>query len=326
MPSAIDLLNKITKKKRSQADVLKYLSSRDRKLHDRLKSCASYLLLRDYYELGETKVRNANFCKRFQICPACAVRRGARLAQAGLEKVQLVMAENRDLRPLMVTLTVPNTKNLCDGLEGLKSGFTAMMTARRKSLHNPVKNLPIEFCKVQGGIKSIEATHKGKGWHPHMHMFVLADDWIDRIALSKECVRFGLGKIVDVRLVKPKELDPQELTDDEAETLTAAELEERALISGLLETLKYPTKFSELSPAKRYEFYLGTKKTRLTDCFGNLRGVKIGDIDQDDLYADESYIDWVARWYHHKQGFRLWKANAWDDADEAAEEVVPEVD
>ena len=303
MQSAFDLLNKITKKKRSQAELLEYLQPINPKLHDKLKGCASYLLIREWIESGETRLRNANFCKRFQLCPACAVRRGAKLAENALPKITHLMAENSDLTPVMITLTVPNTKNLSDGLERLKMAFSAMMASRRKCLSNPDRNTPIEFCKVQGGIRSMEATHKGKGWHPHLHIFALISDWIDRVELSKEFQRFGGGKIVDVRKVKEGE---------------------NGLVSGLLEVLKYPTKFSDLTPEKRYEFWLGANSTRLTDCFGNMRGLKIGDIDQDDLNLEGAYRDWVARWYHSRQGYRLWKANAWDDANEEQEEPVPE--
>ena len=315
MQSTFELLNKITKKKRSQAEVLKYLQKHDKKLHDKIKGCASYLLIREFIESGETRIRNANFCKRFQICPACAVRRGAKLAEAGLEKVQHVMASESPLTPVMITLGVPNSKNVEEGLGQLKGALSAMMAKRRKAIAGNRGHNPIEFCKVQGGIKSMEVTNKGKGWHPHVHIFALINDWIDREKLRDEFVSFGGGKIVDVRTITAKETR-EDQTDEEAK--------EQALISGLLEVLKYPTKFGDLTPKQRHEFYVGARSTRLTDCFGNLRGVKIGDIDNDDIELEGAFRDWVARWYHRQQGFRLYPANAWDDPEEDKEVPIPE--
>lgn len=305
MAGTLDLLNKITEKKRSQAEVLRYLRTVDEKLHHRLRSCASYLLIREWVETGETRLRNANFCKRHQICPACAVRRGARLAENALPRIQSVMAENSHLTPVHVTLTIPNSKNVSEGVERLKMAWKGMIDKRRKALAGTRGHNPIEWCKVEGGIRSVEVTNKGKGWHPHIHALVLVNSFLDREALSREFVAFGGGKIVWANKVGSTEQE---------------------LVPALLEVLKYPTKFGDLTPAQRYEFYQGTRKSRLTDSFGNLRGVKIGDIDQDDLDLDGAYRDWVARWYHQAQKYRLWRADAWDDTDEAQEEVIPEVD
>ena len=36
-----------------------------------------------------------------------------------------------------------------------------------------------EFSKIDGCVYSYEITNKGNGWHPHIHMVALVDDWID---------------------------------------------------------------------------------------------------------------------------------------------------
>lgn len=278
-----------------------YLKTHDKKLHHRVKSCASYLLLREWLESGDTKILNANFCKRHQICPSCAVRRGARMAESALPKIQAAIASESNLKPLHVTLTLKNTRKLEEGFTGLKTAWSLMIAHRRKALSNPKKNTPIEWCKVHGGIRSVEVTNKGKGWHPHMHCLVLVDEYLDLKKLSKEFEGFGGGKIVWANKIGSTEQE---------------------LVPALLEVLKYPTKFSELSPKQRLEFYNVSRKSRLTDSFGCLRGIKIGDIDQDDMEGlDGPYRDWVARWYHRKQGYRLFPADAWEDPEGEGIEV-----
>jgi len=294
MSTAIDLLNKITKKKRSQVEVLDYLLKHDPKLHYRVKSCASFLLLREWIESGETKILNANFCKRHQICPSCAVRRGARMAEAALDRILYLMALDSNLKALHVTLTLPNTKSLEEGLMDLKTAWSLMIAHRRKALSKSGRHQKIEWCKVQGGIRSVEVTNKGKGWHPHMHCLVLVEEYLDLKKLSKEFQSFGGGKIVWANKIGSTEQE---------------------LVPALLEVLKYPTKFSELSPKQRLEFYNVSRKTRLTDSFGILRGIKLGDIDQDDMEGfTGAYRDWIARWYHRKQGYSLYPADTWGDS------------
>lgn len=292
MPSPFDLLNKITKKKRSQTELLQYLREHDLNLHDKLRSCASYLLIREWIQTSETRLRSANFCKRYQVCPSCAVRRGAKLAESALPKILSVLAENPHLAPVHVTLTLPNTKDLNTGFDALRAAWTQMVTLRRKGLSSSSRHDPIEWCKVHGGIRSIEVTNKGNGWHPHIHCLVLVDSFFDLKKLSKEFHSFGGGSIV---------------------WATKVSSSENALVPALLEVLKYPTKFSSLSPEKLYHFYKVVRKSRLTDTFGNLRGVHLGDIDQDDLDLPGPYRDWVARWYNRAQRYRMYPADAWDD-------------
>ena len=85
----------------------------------------------------------------------------------------------------------------------LISNFKAMQNARRKWLvrgtgHN-------ELCKAHGIVYAVEITNRGRGWHPHIHMVALVDEWIDRKKLSQQWEAITVdSKIVDVRLKPSK--------------------------------------------------------------------------------------------------------------------------
>jgi hypothetical protein len=293
MSNLPDLLNGITKHKRSQAELLRYLKPVDLQLHDKLRWCGSWLLIREFIESGETRLRNANFCKRGTICPACAVRRGAKLTQAALPKIQSVISERPELKLIHVTLTVENNDSLVDGLAQIKEAWTRMVAHRRKALSGSQRHSSIEWNKVEGGVRSFEVTNKGKGWHPHIHVLAICSDWIDREKLSQEFERFGGGKIV---------------------WATKVGSEEQELIPALLEVLKYPTKFGDLTSEQRYHFYYASRSSRMTDTFGCLRGIKIGDLDQDDMEGlDGEYVDWIAKWIYSSERFYVIKSDEEDE-------------
>lgn len=90
-------------------------------------------------------------CKQ-RWCPVCAVkislRRIARFEEAS----------RRCQWPLMLTLTMKNTKSAQDAATTIIPAFTKF---RRTVFWK--KN-------VKGGVASYEVTNKGRGWHPHLHI------------------------------------------------------------------------------------------------------------------------------------------------------------
>ena len=59
----------------------------------------------------------------------------------------------------------------------LMSNFKTMQKARRIGL---IVVLVIMSCvKAHGIVYAVEITNRGRGWHPHIHMVALVDDWID---------------------------------------------------------------------------------------------------------------------------------------------------
>lgn len=91
-------------------------------------------------------------------CPACApavtARRMARW-QVPISKIQW---------PLFVTLTIPNSEDP-QSLRDLRKHWSKFR--RRK----------IIASRVKGGVATFEVTHKGRGWHPHLHA-VMDCEWL----------------------------------------------------------------------------------------------------------------------------------------------------
>ena len=152
------------------------------------------------------------------------------------------------------------------------SNFKAMQMARRKWLvrgtgHN-------ELCKAHGIVYAVEIT-KGNGWHPHIHMVALVDDWIDRKKLSQQWEAItGDSKIVDVRRLKPS----KGTKDDYSEAF--------------VEVFKYACKFSDMS---FLDIWLAHETLspdgrlkRIQGSIGLFRGVKVPEKLTDDDLDDNS--------------------------------------
>lgn len=250
----------------------------------RLRGCGDYLLFRDYFTVDKVRLHAASFCKQHLLCPLCAIRRGAKMLQAYLERFQAVTAANPRLRPFLVTLTVKNGDDLAERVEHLRRAYRVMSEQRR----NAAKGLraPVEFSKSFGGFHSIEVTNEGKGWHPHMHMVWLCESDPDMFELRREWEEItGDSFMCDV---KPFEGDP---------------------VSAFMEVCKYALKFSGLSVEQNWEAYKVLKGQRLVDCHGLFRGVEIPDSLLDAPLDDLPYIELLYR-FAFGSGYSLVRASA----------------
>jgi hypothetical protein len=285
MENASDVLNRLTKAKRSQSELLPYVLEKDPVTGQKIKWCGSWLHFREWQNTGDTRLLNANFCKRHLLCKACAVRRAAKMNAAYLPKIEQVMKEMPKLIPAMITLTLRNGDDLTERKLLLQDAIKSMYAAARKAANDPVKNLPIEWNKVHGALNAIEVTMGKGGWHVHCHAFVLLTDYIDREKLSEEWARFTDGSfIVDVR--KCHEGDAKK---------------------GLIEVLKYSCKFSSMTVEQVWEmhsvFYSGT---RLINPMGCLRGVLVGPLESDDIEDQTGpYRDFIAIWLQSEAKFKI---------------------
>jgi len=281
---ASDVLNRITKAKRGQVETLRYVLEHDEQLGQKIRFCGSWLHFREWIESGESRVVNANFCKRTLICRACAIRRAGKLVDGYSTKVEQVQKELPDLKPVVMTLTVKNGPDLDERFTHLAESWTSMIAAARKAKSSPAKNLPIEWNKVAGSVRACEVTKAKNGeWHPHMHVFGLLSDYIDHEKLVEEWNRFtGDSFIVGITACK------------------------NGVLPGLIETLKYSTKFSDLEPADVLHVHRILKSKRLVDPSGVLRGVNVGDLDEDDLQGlTGPYRDYIARWMESQMSYDI---------------------
>lgn len=239
---------------------------------EKLASCANYLLFRHYYTVDKVRLHAASFCKKHLLCPICAIRRGAKMLKAYLDRYQAVIADHPHLRPYLVTVTVKNGPDLAERLNHLRGAMRRMSQARRDHLKAPSKNRYVEFARSMGGFHSIEATNKGKGWHPHGHMIWLCGSEPDQKALSAEWHAWtGDSFIVDVRPLH----DP---------------------VEGFLEVCKYALKFSDLSEADNWHAYEVMSGQRLIDSHGLMRGVEIPESLLDEPLDGLPYVDLLYRY------------------------------
>jgi hypothetical protein len=200
------------------------------------------------------------------------------------EKVSAVTASQPDLIPAMITLTVKNGDDLAERLKHLKESWKLMIAAARKGKSKSGRNALVEWNKVLGSIRAIEVTRKPTGWHPHIHVFALLSSYIDQPALSAEWHRItGDSFVVGVTKCKG------------------------GIVPGLIETLKYCSKLTELSPADIIHVWRTAKGSRFTDPQGILRGVPEPEIRQDDdAGLAGPYRDFFAFWGASKAGYDLW--------------------
>lgn len=87
-------------------------------------------------------------------CPVCA----PRITAARLHRLSRIAP--RIQWPLFVTLTKRNTRDGADCIRHLKDQFRAF------------RRTDFWADRVKGGVVSFEVTHRGRGWHPHLHALV----------------------------------------------------------------------------------------------------------------------------------------------------------
>lgn len=242
------------------------------KIGVRLKHCGEYLLFRDYYTVGKVRLHAARFCKNHLLCPLCAIRRGAKMVKAYLDKLQVIKAENPNLKAYLVTLTVKNGPDLLERFEHLYRSLAKLHKARtRERQFN-------ESCKAVGAVWSYEfkrGANSGE-WHPHVHAVWLCEEEPDDRQLSKEWKAItGDSFIVDVT--------PFHNQED--------------VVSGFLEVFKYAVKFSDLPMADNWHGYQVLSRKRLIASFGAFRGVEIPENLTDEPLDELPYIEHLYRYF-----------------------------
>ena len=240
-----------------------------------LRGCGSQLLFKHYYTQDTYRLAHMRSCRRHMLCRFCSSIRASKQAKSYHAKMLEVLKDNPKLKPVFITLTVKNGDDLGERFNHLMSNFKAMQMARRKWLvrgtgHN-------ELCKAHGIVYAVEIT-KGNGWHPHIHMVALVDDWIDRKKLSQQWEAItGDSKIVDVRRLKPS----KGTKDDYSEAF--------------VEVFKYACKFSDMS---FLDIWLAHETLspdgrlkRIQGSIGLFRGVKVPEkLTDDDLDDDSPFM------------------------------------
>lgn len=211
----------------------------------KLEGCGNWLKFRSYFTVGKVRLTAASFCKEHLICPLCAIRRGGKALQKYQERFSILTAARPDLKPFLVTLTVRNGPDLAERYDHLSESFKRLLSRRTERRTVSV------LRDVSGGVGSVEFTNNGKGWHPHIHLLVLAVECPSQVQLRAEWEQITRDSFMcDVRPIS----DP---------------------VGGFCEVFKYAVKFSELEPADNWHAFRILAGRRLLTSFGCFRGVDV---------------------------------------------------
>lgn len=246
----------------------------DVKLYTKLQGCGEYLLFHDYYTIGKVRLAAATFCKKHLLCPLCAIRRGAKMLKAYMDRLTVILADEPDLKAYLVTLTVKDGQDLEERFDHLARSVQRLHKMRHRGAEG---GQPGEAEKALGAVWSYEFKRgSGSGlWHPHIHAVWLCKEEPNSEKLSAEWKHItGDSYIVDVRPFYDQE----------------------NVISGFLEVFKYAVKFSDLPLADNWHGFETLKGKRLIASFGLFRGVVVPPSLVDELLDDLPYIEHVYRY------------------------------
>jgi hypothetical protein len=277
---------KYSELKKNSLSVSKYLKDKKRYKDEylALTGCANYLVFHEYYTIDQIKLAKIKTCKKHMLCEFCASKRASKSSNAYLEKFLQVKKENPKLIPALLTLTVKNKKNFEKVFNHLVKSFGKYKDRRRDYLKRGTGFN--EFCKIEGAAYSYEITKSDKGFHPHIHMVVMLNDYIDVKKLSEEWLTITKdSKIVDIRKLKGDS--------------------EQDLTKSFLEVFKYSLKFSDFDYDTLLEVYSNLRGKRLQGSFGCFYGVKVPESDIDELFEDLPYLERFYKFSKKSNSFSL---------------------
>jgi plasmid rolling circle replication initiator protein Rep len=191
---------------------------------------------------GVKRLHNANFC-RDRLCPICMWRLSRRLAWETNLIMSKYTAENPDMIPILISLTVKNPRMgelsqmldvLCDGDKG------AWQILRKWFARRGIKDY----------VRTLEVTFNGKSqtWHPHFHILTFAPkdyfrkgnkNYISHSLLGKEwqhACKLDYTPIVDIRRCYDKNAGANERIDFDSNLKTVS------FTGAVKETAKYCVK------------------------------------------------------------------------------------
>lgn len=240
---------------------------------DRLEGCGEWLLFRHYWTVDQMRLHGAHFCQQHMLCQLCAVRRAAKQLGAYLDRLAALQAQGLEGPLALLTYTVRNGPDLAERMAHLRKGLRTL-SERRRAIRKGNRGKS-EWGAVAGAVGTLEVTNRGKGWHPHAHMIVALDRYVDQRALSDEW-RSITGDSFVVGITR---LDPS-----------------RPVAEGFAEVFKYALKFSDLTPEQVWHAAQVLAGQRLLFSYGCFRGVEVSDELTDEPLDGLPYIDHLFRY------------------------------
>jgi plasmid rolling circle replication initiator protein Rep len=172
----------------------------------KLVNCCTWFVYKRNPLTGEMRLYQVNLC-RDRLCPICSWRRSLRLSADLSSVISVVDEDYRNLKPLMLTLTVRN----CAAEAG---ELSAVIDRMMKAWDRFLKSRKIKGI-VKGWFRTLEITYnKETGeFHPHFHVLLYVDrsymrgseDWMETsewVQRWKSALRFDYDPVCDVRHVR----------------------------------------------------------------------------------------------------------------------------
>ena len=97
----------------------------------KLKGCGQFLLFHNYYTINQIKLAKAHYCAQHLLCPMCAGVRAAKSMKRYLERIHELMSLNPRLKPVLITFTVKNGKDLDERFNHLMRSFRTLLDRYR---------------------------------------------------------------------------------------------------------------------------------------------------------------------------------------------------
>lgn len=129
---------------------------------DRMAECSSRIIYNYCVECGSMHIARTNLC-RDRLCPVCSWRLALQRSGEMMSALSHIAADGRKLSAAMITLTIKNVS-----AEGLSEAISAILAAWSRLRK---RNAWTKW--VDGYARSIEITKGKRGYHPHMHIFII---------------------------------------------------------------------------------------------------------------------------------------------------------
>ncbi len=254
-------------------------------LIDDLMACGSFLEFYHFPRVDETRLMNANFCKRDRLCQPCAIRRAYKQQRKFLDYLE----QYPYLLDLDWYYIVTPVKHSFD--EDILTVYERLNAVKRAVLHDVRKGRGF-VGQFLGGMWSIEVTKTDNGWNVHLNWLIAAPHGLamalkrvrnrrGQVSYQNEHMRLFLEKYADSQMHNVQKLDfssPEEVR------------------KALLEVLKYSLKFSSMAVYDVLYMNAAFYRKNLFGTFGLLRRLKLEDVELsgDDL-PDEEFVRYLYR-------------------------------
>lgn len=264
-----------------------------------MKDCWTWWHLRHYPQFeglpSKNKVTKAISCKRYRLCPICALRRSQKVWHSIQSKISALGLGLGDL--FLVTITIKNTEDLKSGLDTIRGFYSSLVEGRKNSTRRKFRVETSPWAVVDGWIGHLEITKSDKGWHPHYH-FLVAPKSEYKYLFETEKVPHEFGDKEGFYMSKFASMLGTKLNDYCGSFMVdckpVKDSGDGSIGGSIAEVSKYLFKFSEMSPENIWYAYEETRGMRLSTSGGVFRSVELEPKElTDELDSADEMRPWV---------------------------------